>query len=116
MTSFNDNSTAKPRIYIELKENGEFDMYQQAFSVVWLHYTGTFKYDGATLSGIYSNGEAWSAEYSVSFAKEPNRMRLINKSNGKEVSIYNECDIPTSVIDEAQVPESVRSVTFKGFL
>ena len=116
LTSFGGNSEAKPRIYLELNENGSFDMYQQAFSVIWLHYTGTFTYNGTTLSGVYSDDKPWAAEYAVSFAKEPNRMRLISTTNNNETSIYNECEIPTSIIDEAREPEMVRSVTIERFL
>ena len=116
LTSFSGSSEAKPRVYLALNEDGSFDMYQQAFSIVWFHYTGTFTYNGTTISGKYSDEKPWSTEYAVSFAEEPTRMRLINTANDKEVSIYNECEIPDSVIDEAREPESVRSATVKRFL
>ena len=116
LTSFSDSNEARPRVYLELKENGEFEMYQQAFSMKWEHFKGTFTYNGTTMSGKYSDEKPWSTEYAVSFAEEPTRLRLINTANDKEVSIYNECEIPDSVIDEAREPESVRSATVKRFL
>lgn len=116
LTSFSGSSEAKPRVYLALNEDGSFDMYQQAFSIVWFHYTGTFTYNGTTLSGVYSDNKPWSAEYAVSFAKTPNRMRLINKTNSNEVSIYNGCEIPSSIIDDAREPENVRSVAIERFL
>lgn len=116
LTAFDGSSEAKPRIYLALNEEGKFDMYQQAYSVVWLHYTGTFQYDGTTLSGTYSDGEAWSSEYITTFATEPKRMRLIRKFNSGDISIYTESEIPATIVDEAREPEKVRSVTIKPFL
>ncbi len=116
LTSFDGSSEAKPRIYLDLNEDGTFDMYQQAYSVVWLHYTGIFQYDGTTLSGTYSDGEAWSSEYTATFAAEPKRMRLISKKSSADISIYIENEIPATIVDEAREPEKVRSVTIKPFL
>lgn len=117
LASFNNSDEAKPRVYIEFREQGnEFTLYQQAYSVVWFRYEGTFTFDGTTLSGVYSDGKAWAAEYTVSFAKEPNRMRLIRKEDNKDISIYIESEIPETIIDEAREPENVRSVMIERFL
>jgi hypothetical protein len=116
LTSFDGSNEAKPRIYIAFYEDNTFEMYQQAYSVVWYRYEGTFNFDGTTLSGLYSDGKPLSAEYAVSFAKEPSRMRLIRKDNDNDISIYTENEIPVYIKDEAIEPQNVRSVTIERFL
>ena len=104
LTSFNDaTNEAKPRVYIALNDNGTFDLYQQFKSVEWVHYKGTYTFDGTLLSGEYQDGKAWGAAYSVEFAVNPARMRL-TRSNGTDISIYTAIEeIPEAVVDETGV-------------
>ena len=121
LTSFNDaTNEAKPRIYIALYEDGSFDLYQQFTSIEWVHYKGTFNFDGELLLGEYQDGKEWST-YSVEFATKPNvRMRL-TRSNGSDVSVYTAVDeIPQAVVEEAKEPTTnaapTRSMAVVPFL
>jgi hypothetical protein len=119
LTSFNEGGDeARPRVYIALYENNTFDLYQQFQSIEWLHYKGTFTFDGTLLSGEYQDGKAWGNAYSVEFANNPARLRL-TCSNGTESYIYTAVEeIPQTIVDDAKEPvtEEVRSVEAKRFL
>lgn len=104
------------QVYIAFNEDSSFDLYQRIYSVVWLHYKGTFTLEGTTLSGVYSDGKAWGSRYTISYAEAPNRIRLTSLDNKSEVAIYTEQAIPEYIVDEAQLPEDVRSVEIERFL
>lgn len=117
LSSWTNQKVSALQIYLSLNEDGSFDLYQRIYSVVWLHYEGSFTIENNTLSGVYSDGKAWKDSYSVSFAEEaPNRIRLVSKSDSADISVYTEEGIPSDIIDEAQQAESVRSVVLERFL
>ena len=117
LTSWSDNKEAKPLIYLILNEDGSFDMYQKVNTPKWTHYDGTYSVsEDNIISGEYSDGEKWHAEYLLTYAVNPTRIRLMNVMEAKEVLIYTESVVPTSVLEEAQAtpqPTSVRSVEYK---
>uniref|UniRef100_UPI00405755F4 hypothetical protein n=1 Tax=Alistipes sp. TaxID=1872444 RepID=UPI00405755F4 len=115
MTKHADKET-EIQVYIAFNEDSSFDLYQRVYSVVWLHYKGTFTLEGTTLSGVYSDGKAWGSRYTVSYAEAPNRIRLTSLDNKSEVAIYTEQAIPEYILDESQQPEDVRSVEIERFL
>ena len=130
LSSWSGKSDSAPRVYLALYEDGNFDMYQQAFSVLWYHYEGTYTIsEDNLLTGVYSDGEPWSTSYRVFFGYEegtfadtdmpasaPIHIRLVNEKNDKEISIYDTTTIPDEVVEEAGVPEMVRSVVLERFL
>lgn len=116
LTSWDNKANPTQKIYLAFNEDGTFDLYQRLYSVVWQHYTGTFSLAGNTLSGVYSDGEAWSKSYTVSYAQEPKRIRLICTVEKSDVSIYTEVEIPADVIDRAVEGSEVRSVAPERFL
>ena len=69
-----------------------------------------------TLSGVYTDGEAWSKQYTVSYAEEPTRIRLVSTTDSADKSVYTEVVIPTDIIDAAQPATEVRSVAIERFL
>lgn len=115
LTKLSDRDT-EILVYISFNEDSSFDLYQKVYNVVWLHYTGTFTLNGTTLSGVYSDGKAWAASYSVAYTDSPKRIRLTNATDNADVAIYTEQSIPEYIVDEAQRPEDVRSVVIERFL
>ncbi len=120
LIKLNGSTKAKPRIYMSLNEDGSFDLYQQADKIYWVYYSGRFSFENNLLKGSYSDGVEWSSEYTVSFATEPTRIRLVSN---KEKSIYTAVDeIPQWIVDEARQPEvettisATRSVAVERFL
>lgn len=116
LTSWDNKDNPTQKIYVAFKEDGTFDLYQRIYTVVWQHYTGTFSLAGNTLSGVYSDGEAWSKSYTVSYASEPARIRLTCTVEKSDISVYTEAEIPSDIIDRAQEGAEVRSVAPERFL
>lgn len=116
LTTFNNSTEAKPRIYMIFNEDNTFELYQQLYSVVWVRYNGTFTLEGTTLSGVYADGTPWGGNYVVAYSQSPKKIRLTRESDNKDVSIYDATEVPTDILDEARDPEAVRSVTIERFL
>lgn len=116
LTRWGANQDTEIQVYMAFNEDNTFDLYQRLYSVVWIHYTGTFSLDGTTLSGSYSDGEAWKRNYTVAYASEPRRIRLTNTEDKTDVGIYTEQSIPEHIIDESNDSANVRSVVIERFL
>lgn len=99
-------------VYIEFKKDGSFDMYQQTWTFTYEHFAGTYSVDNGVLSGVYSDGSSWVASYRSEVANS--KLKLRNKLDLSEVSIYDGCKIPTEVIEEAN--SSTRSEGVVPFL
>lgn len=97
-------------IYIEFTKEGEFNIYQQVWTLTYEHYTGTFNVNGGVLSGEYSDGTAWTGSYNFSVANS--KLTLTNTANSDEVNVYTACKIPQEVIDEATTTRSEEVVPF----
>ncbi|MBO7220817.1 MAG: BACON domain-containing protein [Alistipes sp.] len=95
------------QVYMNFHDDNTFDLYQKLYSVVWFHYKGTYSLNDNMLTGVYSDGIAWSAEYNVLYGI--NQICLIKKSDNSDISIYAKESIPDYIIDEAKDPDSTRS-------
>lgn len=84
-------------VYLALDEDGIFELYQRVTKPVYEHFVGTYSYAGGTLSGVYSDGVAWGASYSVSF-----------NANGSEMILTAGSD-DVMVFAKAAIPEDIRS-------
>lgn len=116
LTSWSDKGEEAIKVYLVLNEDSSFDLYQRLYSVMWLHYEGSYTLVGNTLSGVYSDGEAWSKQYTVSYAQEPTRIRLVSTTDATDKAIYTEGYVPEHILDQAQPATEVRSVAPERFL
>ena len=114
LTEWNKSKDLPFGVYLRLNEDNTFDLYQHTYTVLWVHYTGTFSLNGTTLSGVYSDGEEWS-KYTIKYNKEAQQIRLTNAEKN-EVSIYTATTIPTEIVEDATEATNVRSVEFEKFL
>jgi hypothetical protein len=118
LTQWNDSKELPFGVYLRLNEDNTFDLYQHTYSVLWVHYSGTFSISGTTLSGTYSDGVQWGGEYTIEYATSPKMIRLSKKgvTGEKDEAIYAETTIPAEVQDEATEATNVRSVAVERFL
>ena len=117
LTSWSESTTAKPRVYISLYDDGTFDLYQQAYTIEWVLYTGDYTLSNSVLSGVYADGKAWGNTYEVDFAENPTRMRLQSIGNSVNVSIYTQTAIPAEVVESAKrIEPNTRSEVIERFL
>ncbi len=95
-------------IYAAFEENGSFDLYQKLGEGRYRHYTGTWECKGNTLSGIYSDGNAWGSSYTVAFTDNDNMtFTALNGSN--EVMAYTREPVPSEVKEDCmEVKSSLR--------
>ena len=86
-------------IYAAFDESGSFDLYQRLGEGRYRHYTGTWKCEGNTLSGIYSDGSAWGSSYTVTFTDLDN-MTLTALNGSEEVMAYAREPVPSEVKED----------------
>lgn len=118
LSLWNNSQNLPFAVYMRFNEDGTFDIYQHTYSVLWVHYNGTFTLEGNTLSGVYSDGEAWASDYTIAYHTSPKQIRLtrVGDAEGKDISIYDETEIPALVMEEATDAVNVRSVSISRLL
>lgn len=95
-------------VYAAFEEDGSFDLYQKVGEGRHRHYTGTWKCEGNTLSGNYSDGSAWGSSYTVDF-KDNDNMTLTALNGSNEVMSYTRESVPSEVKDDCiEVKSSLR--------
>lgn len=117
LVEWNNSKNLPFGVYLSFSENNTFDIYQHTYSVLWMHYHGTFELEGSLLKGKYSDGESWG-DYTIAYSAEPKLIRLTrnSQSGNADVSIYEATEIPSEVIEDATEATNVRSVVVERFL
>ena len=88
-------------IYIDLKNDFKFELYQQIGEGAYRLYRGTWNVEEDILMGKYNDGESWAASYTV--AIDGNKMTLTSKNDAAEVSKYEAKSIPENVKSGCEV-------------
>ena len=87
-------------VYINF-EKGEFDIYQQVYSLYYEHFEGAYSVSGDIVTGTYADGTNWACGYKFEVAD--GKLTMYSQEDQSVVSVYEKCEIPQSVIDEASV-------------
>lgn len=95
-------------VYIRF-DGGQFDLFQKLGGGHFRRYSGTYTYNGGTVSGTYDSGLSWASDYFVSFG-EDGRMSFSQYVNdGEYVCIYVRTPIPDAVRADADDFGTVKS-------
>ena len=92
-------------VYVEFKEDGTFDLYQQDFTspLYYKHFTGTYLITDKIITGKYSDGKNWGAvsgyEAVINMAGQ---LTLTNVELTDDVSVYEKTTIPSSVTESTR--------------
>lgn len=86
------NAAVDADIYLSLNDDDSFKLYQRAFDNPLAVYQGTYEFDGTTISGVYNDGVAWSASYTVAMNGDDTMIWTNTSTN--EVSVYERCELP----------------------
>ena len=86
-------------VYIDFNADGTFDMFQKMEGDNFELKSGSYSIAGATLSGKYKDGEAWSSSYTVSISE--NVLTMVSQAEGGEVNRYVKTTIPAAVKEAA---------------
>lgn len=81
-------------VYLSISADGEFTLWQKLQSVEWQKFTGTVEFTNSTVSGVYSDGKAWSTSYTVEH--DGNNMIWIGSNDATDRSVY----VPTEIPDD----------------
>lgn len=93
-------------VYVAFSAEGTFDEYQRIGEGRYRHYAGTWTLNNETLSGVYSDGESWGSDYTVSFADDT--MILTSNNESQEAMTYFKETIPADVKSSAIEPFASR--------
>ena len=95
-------------VYIEFFD-GIFYMYQQVYELNYVAYEGNYSVDWNLLSGVYADGSEWKCEYVGELSELGDVLTLTSVEKNPIVNVYEECEIPQEVIDEAEA--NTRSIS-----
>lgn len=98
-------------VYLYL-ESGIFNMYQQIYTLDYLYFEGDYTISGNTLSGVYIDGTEWKCDYQGSVSADGLTLTLVSKEDNPITCVYEACEIPTDVINEALSTRSMEVVPF----
>ena len=91
-------------VYVEFKLDGTFTLYQKDFStpIYYNVYKGSYVVgEGGIITGKYSDGKNWGATsgYKAEVTKvgEEATLTLTNVDKPEDVSVYEQCTIPSDV-------------------
>ena len=90
----------KLQVYLELKSDATFALYQMFNTPGFTVLTGSYVYNATdkTVSGTYSDGQAWSHKYDVSDLTTSS-MKWTAEGSG-DVSTYTKTTIPTDLVSD----------------
>ncbi len=98
-------------VYLYL-ESGIFNMYQQIYTLDYIYFEGDYTIKGDTLSGVYIDGTEWKCDYQGSVSADGLTLTLVSKESNPITCVYEACEIPTDVINEALSTRSMEVVPF----
>lgn len=113
LTSWTGDAPADFSAYVVFNADATFAIYQKVESVRYQVYTGSFRLDGETLSGVYADGTQWGASYEVEFDPTGQTLRLVSNTPVQEISIYTRTTLPAEVVSGAVPAKASRA---EGFL
>lgn len=95
-------------VYIEFFD-GIFYMYQQIYELNYVAYEGNYSVEWNILSGVYADGSEWKCKYVGELSELGDTLTLTSVEMNPIVNVYEQCEIPQEIIDEAE--KNTRSVS-----
>ncbi len=87
-------------IWLALKSDKTFALYQKVGSGRYASYEGTYALAGTVLTGKYSDGKSWGTEYEVTM--EDNDTVLILAGASGETDTFRKGAIPSDVLNNLE--------------
>ena len=98
-------------VYIEFRSDATFNIYEKVETSAYVRYSGESTVKETYLSGRYSSGLPWSADYTFELSNEGKTLTMTSATDTPEVSIYIKSSIPEAMRNAPQV----RSALPEGF-
>ena len=87
-------------VYLHFGADHKFELYQMLGTGRFRKFSGNWDLNADLLSGTYSDGKKWGADYIVSVNEDT--LRLISQSSTPETDTYKRTTIPQDVIDTVE--------------
>ena len=100
LTSWNHETPADFDVYVQFGADGKFDIFQKVETSAYVRYSGRFAASDSRLSGRYSDGVAWSTDYTFELSDNGDTLTMTSATEGAEVSVYTRTPIPEEVLRE----------------
>jgi len=82
-----------------ITEDGVVTLWQKLESREWELFYSNVGYENGIISGVYTDGVAWSASYSVTVSGDA--MTWIDTNDATDISVYTRAELPNSIEDGA---------------
>ena len=109
LTSWNEEAP-EFNVYISFENDGTFAIYQQVWSLDYECFEGTYQLNGDILTGQYADNSIWASGYKVETTD--NTLVLYSQDDQSVKSVYEKCEIPAEIIEEATTPRAAEAVPF----
>lgn len=105
-------ATPSFKVYMDISDGGNITLWQKMTTRAWERYDSTATIDKNVISGTYSDGVAWSANYSIAIAGDT--MTWTDTVDSTDVSVYTRTELPNDLpTDESN---ATRTATAERFL
>lgn len=88
-------------------EAGMFTIYQQVYTLNYVAYEGEYDIEENILSGSYLDGDLWKCSYEGELSDDGTKLTLVSREHNPITNVYELCDIPQEVIDEATTRSTI---------
>lgn len=95
LAEWHDSADLPFAIYLAITADGKFTLWQQLQSVEWQKFTGTVELNDNVVTGVYSDGQAWSASYNVE--RDGEKMIWTAATDASDRSVYVPATIPNEL-------------------
>lgn len=109
LTSWNEEAP-EFNVYISFENDGTFAIYQQVWSLDYECFEGTYQLNGDILTGQYADNSIWASGYKVETTD--NTLVLYSQDDQSVKSVYEKCEIPAEIIEEATTTRAAEAVPF----
>lgn len=104
-----NGETPEFEVYVDFS-NSQFSIYQQVYSLYYERFDGTYNVNGNIVTGTYTNGSKWACGYK--YEVSANQLTMYSQEDISITSVYEKCEIPQAVIDEAAATRASEATPF----
>lgn len=83
-------------VYLDLKSDMSFELYQQMYTLDYEGYIGTYSLDGNVLSGSYITGQNWKSDYRI-VGLSDTELKLESIEENSITMVYRTATIPDDI-------------------
>ena len=109
LVSWND-AAPEFNVYIDFNSDGTFEMYQQVWSFDYEYFAGDYTITDDIVTGTYADGSNWLCGYK--FDRKGDVLTMYSQEDTSVVSVYERCEIPAEIKEEATATRSADVVPF----